>query len=258
MKNIKDTSLESYANPERFWRSFLHGFTAPATLPGLTPSSSSHLSHATQEIRLSSSKTSDLTTFSQNNKLSLYSLIKAAVALLLSHYTRETDILFGATTEKPDFYIVPVRVSVAPDASVLSWLKNIQRQWSTLTEYEYIPLEQIRQYSEIPPELPLFEMLVIFGNYEKLECFEYPLILSVDAESDLLLKINYQQTRFADDAIARMLGHLETLLTNIINLPEQTLADIPLITEKERHQLLIEWNQTEVDYPQDKCIHQSS
>ncbi|MBD2567296.1 non-ribosomal peptide synthetase [Anabaena lutea] len=255
MKNIEDTSFKSCSNIERFWRGFLRGFTAPVTLPALSPDSSSHPARKTQEIRLSNSKTSDLITFGKNNKLSLHTLIQAAVALLLSHYTRETDILFGSTTEEPDFNIVPVRVSVEADVSVLSWLKNIQKQWSTLTDYEYIPLEQIRQYSEISPELPLFEMLVIFGNYEKLECFEYPLILSVDAESDLLLKINYQQTRFADDAIARMLGHLETLLTNIINLSEKTLADIPLLTEREKHQLLIEWNQTEVDYPQDKCIH---
>lgn len=255
MKNIEDTSLKSCSNIERFWRDFLRGFTAPVTLPALSPDSSSHPARKTQEIRLSNSKTSDLTTFVKNNKLSLHTLIQGAVALLLSHYTRETDILFGSTTEKPDFNVLPVRVSVAPDASVLSWLKNIQRQWSTLTDYEFTSLDQIHQYSEIPPELPLFEMLVILGNYEKLECFEYPLILSVDAESDLLLKINYQQTRFADDAITRMLGHLETLLTNIINFPKNTLANIPLLTEREKHQLLVEWNQTEVDYPQDKCIH---
>ncbi|BAY05184.1 amino acid adenylation domain-containing protein [Anabaena cylindrica PCC 7122] len=255
MKNIEDTSLNYGSNIERFWRDFFRGFTAPVILPSLTSSDSLHLSRQTQEIRLSNSKTSDLTKFLKNNKLSLYTLIQGVMALLLSHYTRETDILFGSTTEKPDFNIVPVRVSVDPDASVLSWLRELQRQWSTLTECEFTPLEQIQQWSEIPLELPLFEMLVILGNYEKLECFEYPLILSVDAESDLLLKIDYKQTKFADDTIARMLGHLETLLTNIINLPEQTLADIPLLTETERHQLLVEWNQTEVDYLQDKCIH---
>ncbi|WP_016952818.1 non-ribosomal peptide synthetase [Anabaena sp. PCC 7108] len=259
MKNIEDTSLNYGSNIERFWRDFLRGFTAPVTLPLLTPSASLYLSRQTQEFHLSNSQTSDLTTFFQNNKLSLHTLIQAAVALLLSQYTRETDILFGSTTENPDFNIVPVRVSVKPDTSVLSWLTEIQGQWSTLTECEFTPLEQIQQWSDIPLELPLFETLVIFGNHEELEFIEhneYPLILSVDAESDLLLKINYQQTRFADDAITRMLGHLETLLTNIINFPEKTLTKIPLLTEVEKHQLLVEWNQSETDYPQDKCIHQ--
>jgi non-ribosomal peptide synthetase component F len=237
----------------------LRGFTAPITLPALTPDSLSHPSRHTKEVRLLSSKTSDLITFAQNHKLTLYTFIQGAVAILLSHYTRETDILFGAMIKELDFNIVPMRISVEPDASVLSWLTEVQTQCSFLGEYKSTPLLQIQQWSEISPEFPLFETLLICVNYEKIEHLEeakYLLILSIDAESDLLLRINYQQTQFADDAIDRMLGHLETILTNIIDLPEQTLANIPLLTEWERHQLLVEWNQTQTDYPQDKCIHE--
>jgi non-ribosomal peptide synthetase component F len=28
------------------------------------------------------------------------------------------------------------------------------------------------------------------------------------------------------------------------------------LTEAERHQLLVEWNDTQADYPKDKCIHE--
>ncbi len=259
MKNIEDFSLKSSLNPQRFWKGFLRGFTAPIILPTLTPDSSSHLCRQTQEISLLNGQISDLITFAQRNELSLYPLIQGAVALLLSRYTNETDILFGATSEKDDFTVVPVRAYIDNHALVLSWLREIQEQWSILEKYESTPLEQIQEWSEISPELPLFETLVIFGKDEKLANFEqskYPLILFINTESDLLLKINYDPTRFGDDAITRMLGHLETLLTNIINLPEQTLGNISLLTESERHKLLFEWNQTEVNYPQEKCIHQ--
>jgi aspartate racemase len=37
---------------------------------------------------------------------------------------------------------------------------------------------------------------------------------------------------------------------------EQYLWELPILTQKERHQLLIEWNDTATDYPRDKCIHQ--
>jgi amino acid adenylation domain-containing protein/non-ribosomal peptide synthase protein (TIGR01720 family) len=37
---------------------------------------------------------------------------------------------------------------------------------------------------------------------------------------------------------------------------EQLLSDVPPLTEKERHQLLVEWNDTKVNYPKDVCIHQ--
>src|SRR5262249_42932906 len=34
------------------------------------------------------------------------------------------------------------------------------------------------------------------------------------------------------------------------------IDELPLLTESERHQLLVEWNDTATDYPQDRCIHQ--
>ncbi|AFZ28072.1 amino acid adenylation enzyme/thioester reductase family protein [Cylindrospermum stagnale PCC 7417] len=264
--NIEDTYLESCSNAERFWRDFLRGFTAPLKLSAIANPTSSPPCRGTQEIRLTSSKTLDLTNLTQNYQLSLYSLIQGAMALLLSHYSGETDILFGATracrqadSKELCLNILPVRVSIHPGTSVLSWLRELQAQWMALQDYESISLGQIRNWSQVPPESPLFETLVILANdgleAELQEQGDYPLVLSVDAESDLLLKIDYERTQFADDAIARMLGHLETIFTSLLNLPQQSIADIPLLTAAQRHQLLVEWNQTEANYPQDKCIH---
>ncbi|MFQ5906231.1 MAG: amino acid adenylation domain-containing protein, partial [bacterium] len=42
----------------------------------------------------------------------------------------------------------------------------------------------------------------------------------------------------------------------IVADPEQRLSKLPLLTEAERHQLLVEWNDTRTDYPGDSCIHQ--
>nr|WP_029631707.1 MULTISPECIES: AMP-binding protein [Nostocales] len=53
-----------------------------------------------------------------------------------------------------------------------------------------------------------------------------------------------------------MIGHLQTLLAGIVANPEYPVSKLPLLTESERHQLLVEWNNTQIDYPQDKCIHQ--
>ena len=53
-----------------------------------------------------------------------------------------------------------------------------------------------------------------------------------------------------------MLGHYQVLLEGIVANPETRIAELPLLTQAERHQLLVEWNQTAVDYPRDKCVHQ--
>ena len=53
-----------------------------------------------------------------------------------------------------------------------------------------------------------------------------------------------------------MLGHFQTLLEGIVAHPEHRLTDLPLLTEAERHQILVEWNDTTADYPQDTCLHE--
>ena len=38
--------------------------------------------------------------------------------------------------------------------------------------------------------------------------------------------------------------------------PNEGLSEIPLLTDAEKHQLLVEWNDTRIDYPSDKCIYE--
>ncbi|MDZ4347202.1 MAG: amino acid adenylation domain-containing protein, partial [Candidatus Binatia bacterium] len=61
---------------------------------------------------------------------------------------------------------------------------------------------------------------------------------------------------FEAATIARMLGNFKTLLEAVVGDPEQRLSDLALLTKTERQQLLVEWNDTKTDYPQDVCIHQ--
>jgi non-ribosomal peptide synthetase component F len=66
----------------------------------------------------------------------------------------------------------------------------------------------------------------------------------------------FNRHQFTDDTIKRMLGHLNNLLEGMAQNPNQSLATLPILTNAERQQILVEWNDTRVDYPQDKLIHQ--
>jgi amino acid adenylation domain-containing protein len=61
---------------------------------------------------------------------------------------------------------------------------------------------------------------------------------------------------FDAEAIARMSEHFQTLLQAIVNNPNQRIIELPLLTETEQHRLLVDWNDTNTEYPQEKCIHQ--
>ena len=53
-----------------------------------------------------------------------------------------------------------------------------------------------------------------------------------------------------------MAGHYQMMLEGIAANPDLRLSELPLLTEAERHKLLVEWNNTGADYPRDKCIHE--
>ncbi|MGI8504145.1 MAG: amino acid adenylation domain-containing protein, partial [Hassallia sp.] len=139
--------------------------------------------------------------------------------------------------------------------------------------YEYSPLMQVQAWSGIPRSLPLFESIVVFENYpmdaslqegesslkvhniQTLEKTNYPLTVMATPGTELELKLLYDRRRFDCATITRMLGHFSTLLESITTNPTQKLKDLPCLTSDERHQLLVDWNNTQADYPA-QCIHQ--
>jgi len=78
----------------------------------------------------------------------------------------------------------------------------------------------------------------------------------VEAKESILGVFKYNTDLFDVATIARMTGHLQTLLKGIIADPGQRLSDLPILTEAEQHQILVEWNDTDVTFPLDRCIHE--
>jgi amino acid adenylation domain-containing protein len=282
---------QDFALAENFWRSTLSGFTAPTPL---TVDRVHHLKfcevdsgYGLQEIRLSETVTSGLQSLAQQHQLTFNTLVQGAWALLLSRYSGEEDVVFGATracrrsaVEGAESMVglfintLPVRVRMSSEMPLIPWLKELRTQWIALRDYEHTPLVEIQGWSDIPTGQQLFESILVFENYQLnstlqaqggnwenrefrlLERTNYPLTVAGYLEPSFLLKIGYERCRFDDATITRMLGHLKTLLEGMVANPEQRLMDLPLLTAAERHQLLVEWNNTQADYPHDACIHQ--
>ncbi|MFN6478153.1 non-ribosomal peptide synthetase [Nostoc sp. DedQUE07] len=275
---------------EQFWREKLQGFTSPTSLTVDKPSSKRqqlNSSYSEQQIQLTEQATAALQTFARQHQLTINNLVQATWALLLSRYNQEKDVVFGATVSgRPPSLVgiesmvgifintLPVRVQVGDDTQVLTLLKDLQTQQVESEQYSYNSLVDIQGWSEVSRGTPLFESIVVFENYpvdeavqshnhsfsiesiHSIEQTNYPLTVIAAPGKQLLVKINYDTSRFDDGAIARLLCHFQTLLEGIIANPQQQIAQLPLITPKEKHQLLAEWNDTQTDDPIDKCIHQ--
>ncbi|MEL4898615.1 amino acid adenylation domain-containing protein [Crocosphaera sp. Alani8] len=276
---------------ENFWRQELQGITAPTPLPvdkfiTSVSDTNQYEKYGQEQINLSQEKTEQLKSLARQNQLTLNTMIQGVWALLLSRYSGEEDIVFGAISSGRPINLpgvnsavglfinnLPVRVKVIETDKLIPWLKALQTQQANARRYEWTPLKTIQEWSEIPKGTPLFNSVIAFENFpindalsQENETFKitncsgvgqnnYPLNIFVVPMEELSLEIVYDLHYFDPVTIKRMVGHLETLLSAIVANPQQSLSDLPLLSEAEREQLLSEWNQTTVNYAP-LCIHQ--
>src|SRR5262249_12607979 len=66
----------------------------------------------------------------------------------------------------------------------------------------------------------------------------------------------YNADLFNATTIVRMSGHFQTLLEGIVANPAQCIGTLPLVTDTERHQQLVEWNALRRDSLHHECLHQ--
>ncbi|WP_414542081.1 amino acid adenylation domain-containing protein [Nostoc sp. CCY0012] len=274
---------------KEFWQQSLQGFTAPTPLINLNSGNSSNQpeKYNQQVIKLSQTTTAALQSLARQNQLTLNTIVQGAYALLLSRYSRETDVVYGVTVSGRPADLVnaesmvgmfintlPVRVKIDAEESLLSWLRKLQSLLAEIRQYEYSPLVEVQGWSEIPRGLPLFESILVFENYpvdriltewqgnleiqsiSAVDNTNYPLTISVIPAKKLEIVIDYQSDRFDFATIHRMLGHLQILLQGMVNNPHSEIKDLSLLTDTEKHQLLVEWNSNKVEYPQNICLHQ--
>jgi non-ribosomal peptide synthetase component F len=81
-------------------------------------------------------------------------------------------------------------------------------------------------------------------------------LLLLETEIGLRVDVEYNTDILNADSITRMLDHFQVLLEGIVANPQHHLSELPLLTANEKHQLLVEWNNTEFDYHQHLWIHQ--
>ena len=77
-----------------------------------------------------------------------------------------------------------------------------------------------------------------------------------DNEGVFRIHYDYQTDKFTEQEIEQLHNHLITLLQDAINHDAKRLYELELLTKDEKRKLLYDFNDTAVDYPRDKCVHQ--
>ncbi len=255
---------------EHFWRKTLRGFHAPTPLvvEDLDVAAKDH-GQGDAELSLTPEHTSELADFARHIGVTLNTLVQGAWAILLSRYSGEEDVCFGATRacrrgtiDGADAMVglfintVPVRTRLRKDAPLSAWLQELRQLWLDIRPHEHTPLIRVQAWSEVPAGKPLFRSLVVFENYDLRTHFRarggvwgnrelrlheqanFPICIAAYAGASLRLVAEFDCARLGEPTVRRMLGHLRTLLEAMPGHAGNSISDLPMLPREERMHLL--------------------
>ena len=285
---IAHLAAKDKTKSEQFWKTYLKGFMTPTEI---SVADNLHKADETDSynrrgIQLSKQETKSLQEFAKKHRLTVNTLVQGAWAKILQVYSGEENVVFGMTVsgrpvelegaeEKVGLFIntLPLRINAGNNITVLKWLETIQEQQLLVREHEYMPLVEIQSLSSVSNNGQLFSSILVFENYpigntsegagvpiriDRVRSFEktnYPLTISASLIDQLTIEFSYNQSVYKLGTIERVLGQLKEVLKNIVKNSNELISNIEVLTPEEKHQLLVEWNDTDVDYPREKCIH---
>ncbi|OYD97754.1 non-ribosomal peptide synthetase [Nostoc sp. 'Peltigera membranacea cyanobiont' 210A] len=270
-----------------YWQKQLNGISV-LNLPTdrLRPAVPSYRG-AKQFLELPHTLTQALEALSSQEGVTLFMTMLAAFQTLLYRYTQQEDIAVGSPIANRNrselegligFFVnsLVLRTDFSGNLTFRELLNRVREVTLGAYSHQDLPFEKLVE--ELHPERdlsyhPFFQVVFSLQN-TPIETLELPgLTLSLfefdsktakldlefhlwqDLES-LKGQMVYSTDLFDDKTITRMLGHFQTLLESIVANPEQRISDLSLLTVQERQELLIDWNDTKRDYPENKCFHQ--
>ncbi|MBL8103446.1 MAG: amino acid adenylation domain-containing protein, partial [Anaerolineales bacterium] len=80
-------------------------------------------------------------------------------------------------------------------------------------------------------------------------------MMMAETDDGLAAALQYNTDLFDSVTIQRMLEHFHTLLRDIVSDPLKPISSYSLLSESEREKILVQWNETQTDYPRELCIH---
>jgi amino acid adenylation domain-containing protein len=281
---------QDLSKAEAFWRAELEGLKGPTVLnlggdaksPAETTADNETLTHEKLDFHYPALAES-LQAMARRHQLTTNTVVQGGWSLLLSRLTGEEDVIAGVSVggRPPDLpgsdsivglmiNTLPVRTRVPWHASVLDWLREFQSQQVKRQQYGYASLVQMNEWSGLPSGTPLFETLLVYENVPfpqislqdvGLEVPEtrydgrphYP--MSVIIFAGMTVRVTYERARYSEATIRQVLHHFELLLAGIVANPQAKVSELPLMTDEERRQLVVDWNATAISYGKAECLH---
>ena len=270
-----------------YWRKQLGGAPRLLELPTDRPRPAVQSSRgANQPVQLSRASSEALMALCGREGVTPFMALLAAFQVLLHRYSGQDDICVGTPIAGRDraeleeligFFantlVLRARLSGRPTFRQL--LAQVREAALGAYAHQEVPFEKLVE--ELQPvrslsHTPLFQVMFSLQREAKtsqsVPGLTFRLVRGEGhvAKFDLNLTLaempegfagglEYNTDLFDAATAARMAEHLRLLVDGLVAHPDRPLAELPLLSERERRQLLLEWNDTRAEYPRDLCLH---
>lgn len=241
----------------------------------------------TQKFSLSPGLVEGLKALSRLEGVTLFMTLMSAFQILLHRYSGQDDIVIGTSIDQSclksegldGFFgnLLVLRTDLSGNPRFRDLLAQAREVVLGAYANQNIPFEKLVEALNLQHDRsrnPLFQVMFILQNLpdEKAplnkitpdfrrgdtETAQLDLTLELsETPHGLTGEVKYAADLFEASTIDRLIGHFQTLLGDIVVHPEAQLFEFSLLTEPERRQLLVEWNNTSIELPDDTdFIHQ--
>ncbi|MGW8960046.1 amino acid adenylation domain-containing protein, partial [Paenibacillus sp. NPDC055715] len=224
----------------------------------------------TLTFTLDAEKSEALKRLAGDSGATLYMLLLAAYSVLLHKYAGQEDIVVGtpiAARSHADLQPIigmfvntlALRLGPAAERTFLDYLQEVKETTLGAYEHQDYPFEELVEALQVSRDLsrnPLFDTMFSLQKHESLdltlEGLQWSLFdieektakfdLSfdiVEADNELVCKIEYATSLFRQETMVRLAGHYEQLLASILAQPGARISDLDILTDSEKYDLLV-------------------
>jgi len=269
-----------------FWKNKLKGVSAGLELPADRPRPAVQTFRGAQKtFAIEGELLASLQELCREQRATLFTALLSGFVGLLSRYSGAEDLIVGTEVSDQDFaaggrFIGPtsnnlvLRFDGSGDISFLELLLRTGHVLEDARQHRDLPFASLLENLPLPRDLsrsPLLQVMFSAApsssdlTMPDLTCERIPfenhaeaadLAVEVtekgnDDRDRVQLRFSYSSDLFDDSTIGRMMGHFQILLRAAARDPLHKVAALPVLTDAERHQIVVEWNDTRVDYPTD-------
>ncbi len=272
----------------QWWCEQLRGAPAQLELPADHPRPGvATFRGAVELFQFTSTLSEALKQLSQREGVTLFMILLAAFQTLLARYTGQSDIVVGtpiANRTRSElepligFFVntLVLRTDLGGNPSFRELLARVRENTLGAYAHQDLPFEKLVE--DLQPERslsrnPMFQVMLVLQNGSgsgggataRGNQGTWPLgtgtskfdltLFVMEGDPYLTGAIEYSTDLFEAERIRRLARHFQVLLEAAVANPSQRVWDLPLLSDTERRQLLVEWNRSEAPYPH-VCLHQ--